>query len=77
MQIVTVLFLLFLKYLFIYLAVLGVSCGTWDPALWAGIKPRPPALRAWSLSHWTTREVPVSFFSIYMPFISSSCLTIS
>ena len=23
-----------------------------------GIEPRPPALEAWSLSHWTTREVP-------------------
>ena len=25
---------------------------------WPGIEPRPPALGAWSLSHWTTREVP-------------------
>ena len=24
---------------------------------WPGIKPRSPALGAWSLSHWTTREV--------------------
>ena len=23
-----------------------------------GIKPTPPALKAWSLDHWTTREVP-------------------
>ena len=22
-------------------------------------EPRPPALEAWSLSHWTTREVPL------------------
>ena len=22
-----------------------------------GIEPRPPALGAWNLSHWTTREV--------------------
>ena len=27
-----------------------------------GIEPRSPALRAWSLSHWTTREVPVQCF---------------
>ena len=26
-----------------------------------GIKPGPPALGAWSLSHWTTGEVPVCF----------------
>ena len=25
-----------------------------------GIKPGPPALGAWILSHWTTREVPVN-----------------
>ena len=24
-----------------------------------GIKPMPPVLEAWSLNHWTTREVPV------------------
>ena len=23
-----------------------------------GIKPAPPALEAWSLTHWTTRDVP-------------------
>ena len=23
-----------------------------------GIEPMPPALEAWSLNHWTTREVP-------------------
>ena len=27
-----------------------------------GIEPGPPALGAWSLTHWTAREVPESFF---------------
>ena len=27
--------------------------GMWDLVPWPGIKPRPPALWAWSLSHWT------------------------
>ena len=31
----------------------------WDVARPPGTEPRPPALGAWSLSHWTTREVPV------------------
>ena len=31
-----------------------LSCGMWDPLPWPG----PPALGAWSLSHWTTRKVP-------------------
>ena len=30
-----------------------------------GIEPRSPALREWSLSHWTTREIPLlSFLSL-------------
>ena len=24
---------------------------------WAGIEPRPPALEAWNLNHWTVRQV--------------------
>ena len=37
-----------------------LSWGEWDPV---GIEPRSPALRVWSLSHWTTREVhPLSAF---------------
>jgi len=33
-----------------------------DQVSWIGIKPRSPALGAWSLSHWTTREVPGKVF---------------
>ena len=47
-----------LNCLYFYLAVLGLSCSIWDLVLCPGIKPRPPALGAQSLSHWTTREVP-------------------
>ena len=42
---------------FIYLAAPGLSCNKWDLVSWPETKPRPPALGAWSLSHWTTREV--------------------
>ena len=49
----------------IYLAVPGLSCGLqglscdmWDLVPWPGIELRPQALEAWSLGHWTTREVP-------------------
>ena len=34
-----------------------LSCSIWDLFPWAGIKPRPPVLRAHSLSHWTTKQV--------------------
>ena len=35
------------------------SCGILVP--WSGIKPLSPAVEAWSLNHWTTREVPADF----------------
>ena len=35
-------------------------CGMWDLVPRPGIEPGPPAFRAWSLSHWPTREVPGS-----------------
>ena len=34
------------------------SCSMWDLFPWPGIEPGSPALGAWNLSHWTTREVP-------------------
>ena len=33
----------------------------WDLVPRPGIKPRPPALEVWNLSHWTNREVPKPF----------------
>ena len=47
---------------FIYLTAPDLSCGMWDLAPCPGIEPRPPALGAQSLSHWTTREVPKFIF---------------
>ena len=35
-----------------------VAACMWDLVPWLDIKPGPPALGAWSLNHWTTREVP-------------------
>ena len=49
---------LFLKNI-IYLVMLGLSCGMWDIVPWPGIKPGPPALGAWSFSHWSMRDVPM------------------
>ena len=50
-------FFFFFKYLFLftYLVVQGLSCDIWDLVPQPGIKPRAPALRDQSLSHWTTR----------------------
>ena len=45
------------KYLFIYLPVLGLRCGVWHLSC-PGMELGPPALAAWSLSPWTTREAP-------------------
>ena len=46
----------FLFKVFIYLASPGLSCGNWDLPSWPWKEPVPPALGAWSLSLWTTRE---------------------
>ena len=56
-------FLFFKKYLFIYFWLHWVfaAARVWDLVPRPGIEPRPPALGAWSLNHWTTREVPVLF----------------
>ena len=40
----------------------SLSCSMWGLVPHPGIKPGPPALGAWSPSHWTTREVPVFTF---------------
>ena len=55
----TSLHFLFIWIVFIYLAMLGLSCGIWDLVSWPKIESRPLALGAWSLNHWTTREVPI------------------
>ena len=55
-------FFFFLKHLFIYLAFPGLNCGMWELVPWPGIKPRTPELRAWSLCHWATREIPAGRF---------------
>ena len=46
-------------YLFIWL-----SCSMWALVPGPEIEPGPPVLGAWSLSHWTTREVPVVKFKL-------------
>ena len=40
------------------------SCSMWDLVPWPGIKPRPPALGAQSVNHWTIREVPSSVANV-------------
>ena len=46
----------------IYLAVLGLSCRVRDLIPWPGIEPGPLCLGVPSLSHWTSREVPIANF---------------
>ena len=58
-------FFLIYFYLFIWLCQVFVvacelSCSMWNLVPWPGIEPRPPALGAQSLGHWTTREVSPS-----------------
>ena len=47
-------------HLFIYLAMMGVSCGMWDLVPWPEMKPRCTLhwKRGFPASHWTSKEVP-------------------
>ena len=36
-----------------------------------GIEPVPPAVEAWSLNHWTTREVPKTWYIYSMEYYSA------
>ena len=45
-------------FIFIYLAVPGLSCSLWALLPWPRIEPAPPILGVWRPRHWTTREVP-------------------
>ena len=49
-----------------------LSCGLWDLFPWPGIEPRPPAIGALSLNHWTTREVPYGWVSWYRNLFNTS-----
>ena len=45
------------RFLFIYLAVLGLSYRMWDLVPRIGIEPKPSVLGAWSLNNGTSKEV--------------------
>ena len=47
-----------------------ISCGMRDLSLQAGMEPMPPAMDAWSLNHWTAREVPTVQFLKALPYMS-------
>ena len=47
------------------------SCRMWDLVPWQGIEPGPHALGPWSLSPWTTREVPRLFIFYFL--LSYNC----
>ena len=58
------------------------SCDKWHQVPWPGIKLKPPELGVWSLSPWTTRDVPfflskwIIFFSLQLSSVTQSCLTL-
>ena len=56
-------FLIKLFIYFIFFAVQSLSCSMWDLVPWPGIEPWPPALGAWSLSHWSIGK-SLSYFLI-------------
>ena len=52
-----------------------LSCGMHDLISWSGFEPKPSAWGAWSLSHWTTREVSGALLSLLIYYQSmKQCL---
>ena len=52
----------------VYLSVCSKSsCGMWHLVLCPWMEPQPSAVGAWSLGHWTTREVLTLFFVVRTP----------
>ena len=63
---------IYIKKIFIYLAVLGLFCSMWDPQLWrvgssslTGTEPGALTLEVQNPSHWTTKDVPAYFILNY------------
>ena len=52
----------------------NLSCDVWKLVPWPRIELRPPALRSWSLSHCTTREVPPMTSSFFIQIKARSVL---
>ena len=50
--------------IFFFVCSCHLACEIFIP--WPGIKPKLLAVEAWSLSHWTAREVPNLLFFIWM-----------
>ena len=79
--------------LFIWLCLVLVAtcgifylhCNLWNLVPWPGVKPRPPALGEWSLSHRTTRKVPIPHllypficgYTWVLPYLGNAAMNIS
>ena len=46
-------------------AIWTLNGNMWDLVPWPGIEPEPSAFGAWSLSHWTPREVLTTVFFFF------------
>ena len=62
-------------YLFLRFWLCHTACGILVPC--PGIEPMLPELEAWSLNHWTTREVPSSYilYIVLIFYSVSDCST--
>ena len=58
------------KHLFMYLSALGLSFSKQDLVPWPEMEPRHAALGAWSLSYWTTREIPLFEYIFHLRYYS-------
>lgn len=64
---------LFIWLCWISVVACGISSWVWALAPGPGIEPGTLARRAWSLAHWTTREVPVSCWEGSVEVLNYNC----
>ena len=50
----------------LFLLFLATPLGCRILVPWPGTEPVPPAVEAWSLNHWTTREVPILYVVLHI-----------
>ena len=53
-----------------------LSCIVWDLVPWPGVQPRPPALGARTVGHWTSREAPCPLLFIFYCYLTLSTLSL-
>ena len=56
--------LFYFQKIYFYLLFLAMSQACGIPVPWPETESMPPEVEAWSLNHWTARDIPLFYFRI-------------